>query len=69
MNRDEFLDGKQPKVSVQERLRTVCLRWHCRHSLHRVDNRAILAEVRKRTIVGGQEEMIVNIALDMVKGG
>ncbi|MFN5901983.1 MAG: 4-hydroxy-2-oxovalerate aldolase, partial [Novosphingobium sp.] len=32
-----------------------------------IDTRAILTEVGKRKMVGGQEDMIVDVALDMVK--
>jgi 4-hydroxy 2-oxovalerate aldolase len=31
------------------------------------DTRAILVELGKRKMVGGQEDMIVDVALDMVK--
>ncbi|MEY2943239.1 MAG: 4-hydroxy-2-oxovalerate aldolase, partial [Pseudomonadota bacterium] len=34
---------------------------------HRLDTRAILAELGKRKMVGGQEDMIVDVALDLVK--
>jgi 4-hydroxy 2-oxovalerate aldolase len=34
---------------------------------HGLDTRAILVEVGKRKMVGGQEDMIVDVALDMVK--
>lgn len=33
-----------------------------------IDTRAILEELGKRKMVGGQEDMIVDVALDMVKG-
>jgi 4-hydroxy 2-oxovalerate aldolase len=35
---------------------------------HGLDTRAILVELGKRKLVGGQEDMIVDVALDMVKG-
>lgn len=35
---------------------------------HGLDTRAILIELGRRKMVGGQEDMIVDVALDMVKG-
>ena len=35
---------------------------------HGLDTRAILTEVGRRKMVGGQEDMIVDVALDMLKG-
>lgn len=34
-----------------------------------VDTREILAELGRRRMVGGQKDMIVDVALDIVKGG
>ncbi|MEZ4957666.1 MAG: hypothetical protein R2825_29170 [Saprospiraceae bacterium] len=34
-----------------------------------IDTRVILEELGKRKMVGGQEDMIVDVALDMVKEG
>jgi 4-hydroxy 2-oxovalerate aldolase len=36
---------------------------------HGLETRAILVELGKRKMVGGQEDMIVDVALDMVKAG
>ncbi|MCG2663417.1 4-hydroxy-2-oxovalerate aldolase [Brevundimonas sp.] len=36
---------------------------------HGLDTRAILIELGRRKMVGGQEDMIVDVALDMVKAG
>ena len=36
---------------------------------HGLDTRAILIELGRRKMVGGQEVMIVDVALDMVKAG
>ena len=34
---------------------------------HGIDTRAILVELGRRKMVGGQEDMIVDVALDMIK--
>jgi 4-hydroxy 2-oxovalerate aldolase len=44
---------------------------HAEHAakLHGIDARTILTEVGRRRMVGGQEDMIIDVALDIAQGG
>ena len=47
----------------------ICFLRHAENAskLYGVDTRSILTELGKRRMVGGQEDMIVDVALDMLK--